>query len=505
MDEVEAYPAAAWNSPGEFEEPAAAQQLAPLACAWEADVAQGARADALMLLETAVALLSDEYDEVAAAAHAAVLRLAPLLAPAKVIPALLQPLDALLASPDADPEGRAALAGLLCALGPALGCGEAERELLPRAVALAANPAFPVRKAVAMGLPRLGAALPPSEARTAALLRACAALTTDSVWSVRAAAAASLPALAPLLPLRERRCALAAAARRLAGDASRWVVTAAAAALGPLLAELAPADVGDDLLEFLAAAPSCRENDSAAALATAAALPALAHLLGAARWEALRPALHAVADADAPAAASALAGGLAAIAGALGPEAAERELMPLLDRLLEIGGDEAAGSLAPNLAPLLAALPPRARVGSLQRLAELLAADGGGWRVRAALAGQLGMVASCLDTEGMLCALLPLALRLCRDRIAAVRTAAAAQGRWAGFDAAGHWVDRLGELAGERCHRLRLAFLGACASALLESSPSADTQCGRLLGRALVLAADPVPNVSGEAEQQGAC
>ena len=40
-------------------------------------------------------------------------------------------------------------------------------------------------------------------------------------------------------------------------------------------------------------------------------------------------------------------------------------------------------------------------------------------------------------------------------------------GPWAGFDAAGHWVDRLGELAGERCHQLRLAFLGACASVLL--------------------------------------
>ena len=40
-------------------------------------------------------------------------------------------------------------------------------------------------------------------------------------------------------------------------------------------------------------------------------------------------------------------------------------------------------------------------------------------------------------------------------------------GRWEGFDAAGHWVERLGELAGERCHRLRLAFLGACASVLL--------------------------------------
>lgn len=51
-------------------------------------------------------------------------------------------------------------------------------------------------------------------------------------------------------------------------------------------------------------------------------------------------------------------------------------------------------------------------------------------------------------------------------KAAAARQAAVEEDRWAGFDAGGYFVERLGELKGERCHQLRLTFLGACASAL---------------------------------------
>ena len=91
--------------------------------------------------------------QLAMAAHAAVLGLAPLLAPGDAVPALLGPLDDLLASPDADAEGRAALAGLLCALGHALGSAVAEAELLPRVEALAADAAFAVRRVRSHGRP----------------------------------------------------------------------------------------------------------------------------------------------------------------------------------------------------------------------------------------------------------------------------------------------------------------------------------------------------------------
>ncbi len=95
--------------------------------------------------------------QVAAAAHAAVLGLAPLLTPGDAGPALLAPLDSLLAPPGADAEARGALAGLLCALGPglrgALGPARAERELLPRVAALAADPAYAVRRVRAPPLP----------------------------------------------------------------------------------------------------------------------------------------------------------------------------------------------------------------------------------------------------------------------------------------------------------------------------------------------------------------
>lgn len=89
---------------------------------------------------------SRDICQVVGAAHAAVLGIVPLLAPKDVAPALLQPLDALLADPGTDAEGRAALAGLLCALGGLLGGAAAERELLPRAAALADDSAFMVRK-----------------------------------------------------------------------------------------------------------------------------------------------------------------------------------------------------------------------------------------------------------------------------------------------------------------------------------------------------------------------
>lgn len=68
-------------------------------------------------------------------------------------------------------------------------------------------------------------------------------------------------------------------------------------------------------------------------------------------------------------------------------------------RLLEAGGEEAAGGLAPSLAALLAALPARARAARLQLLAAPLAAEGSNWRVRAALAAQLGEAAACMDTD----------------------------------------------------------------------------------------------------------
>jgi hypothetical protein len=67
--------------------------------------------------------------------------------------------------------------------------------------------------------------------------------------------------------------------------------------------------------------------------------------------------------------------------------------------MLEAGCAEAAAGLAPNLAALLAALPPQRRAPRLQALAAPLAAEGASWRLRAALAAQLGAAAACLDAD----------------------------------------------------------------------------------------------------------
>ncbi len=67
--------------------------------------------------------------------------------------------------------------------------------------------------------------------------------------------------------------------------------------------------------------------------------------------------------------------------------------------MLDTGCSEVAAGLAPNLAALLAALPPECRAPRLQALAAPLAAEGASWRLRAALAAQLGAAAACLDAD----------------------------------------------------------------------------------------------------------
>mmetsp|Transcript_60521 Transcript_60521/g.192103 ORF Transcript_60521/g.192103 Transcript_60521/m.192103 type:complete len:622 (+) Transcript_60521:182-2047(+) len=486
---------------------ACAEQLAPLAELYAGDGSDAGYYDVLGVLEAIVTLLMDDVEEVQGAAEEALVAVAPLLRQEEQEGSLMEILQQLQEQDDEEEELRMLCVRLIGGLAGILGGSMCQRHTVPRLVAMAQDEAFRVRKAVALCVPKVCKEVR-ADVVQEILLPTFLALSQDEIWSVRKACAESLGELAVVVPPQVCQDHLVDVFENFANDVSHWVRTAAFHQLGPLIAQLGGDGATESLVGYYTSMAEPGGAESDLCMACAFNFPAVVVTLGRARWGELREAYHALCGALQWKVRRALACALHVLAESLGPEEVAADLLPALEVFLK-DLDEVRIGVVQNLHVIIKVLPPGPLRTTYLHVVPHLHTPGGencaNWRMRHAVASQLGPLGELYEAEGVATIIFPVGLQLCRDSVADVRVEAAAQ--------LGAVMRRL------EADRVRLALggqLAACYAAVRElaTSPShVDRQvyvavCAQLAGALepavmvaeflplmLSLAADAVPNV----------
>ena len=325
-------------------------------------------------------------------------------------------------------ENRVVATGLLGSLASILGPELCQQYVLSEVVALADDPAFRVRKAAALRIGAVATAVG-AELTVQRLLPVFETLATDEIWGVRKASVESLGEVAAVMPVEVRTGSLEKLMHQFHADSSRWVRIEACRALGPFIVTLPSESVSPALLQLftdLANPSSQAPTDSDVAYSCAFNFPAVAKAVGAARWGEVAPSFATLASNIQWKVRRTLSYALHDLAAILGPELAERELLPTFDTFLLEDLDEVKVGVIQNLAAFFGALSPAVRLEKLH-VVDKIRRDTDNWRFRHLLASQLAAFGETLTREAALETLLPLAFDLCTDYIAEVRIAAIGQ------------------------------------------------------------------------------
>ncbi|KAL3137768.1 hypothetical protein ABBQ38_005030 [Trebouxia sp. C0009 RCD-2024] len=412
-----------------------ALQLAPLGKLMhkqglsQQEICPDLRSDILLqLMALAVHLLEDDEEKVVEAAQAAILAIAPLLDSGRIQDRLLICLDKL--TNCTEHEVRSAVTQLYAQLGPALkdceGCQNLLQDIfLPKLLEAAEDMDFQVRREMVLGLHTIGPVLTSQDQRDS-LLGAYLNMCEDKVWVVRKACADVLPAMSKLAPADMRTTQLLPAFDKLCDDVSHWVQNAALQQLGTFISTLA-SPIPEGLLQRVTDIPDTEVTGDEAAhlrLATAYTFPAILASAGREQWPLLQPAHQALLQAADPAVRKTLACSLHEIARLLGPDQALQDLGSTIQDLCHDTQADVQEGLVHFFPALLQHLPHAARASFFQTLTQSLSLKSATWRCRIGLADQLDSLSAL---QGLQPDILSVAMMLCQDDTAAVRSAVARQ------------------------------------------------------------------------------
>lgn len=160
------------------------------------------------------------------------------------------------------------------------------------------------------------------------------ALSSDGVWSVRKATADVLPSVSHLLPPHVRQSSLLPVLDRLREDLSSWVKASALMSFGPFLTTLDADALGADLLGDFTKVISqhCGVSDDDVLLSCAHAFPGVALKAGVQGWGVLRKLYWTLMDSEEEGVRRTLACSAHELAGLLGQEAVEEDVLPAVLR-----------------------------------------------------------------------------------------------------------------------------------------------------------------------------
>lgn len=401
--------------------------------------------EVLGLLQVTAELLADEDEEVLGSAEVALVGIARHLDLEDVDNDVNSVLEVLASHEEEEKRMAAARAvSRLCASPAVLDARRAASHATPMLISLADDPAFRVRKCVALAVPSVATAAGEAHA-SGVLAPLITKLGQDSFWAVRQAVAEALPLMADVLPDSTRAPVLAPLAAALIGDENPSVEMSAKQSLGKLLARL-----GEDSPPALLHAFAALGADSGVADVQLACAESLADVVRSAPtlyWPLLRESHGKLCASVRWNVRRAIARSLACLAACVGEADADACVAPALeamladvtevqraavevfaDTLAALSGQRALELLAEHL-PALAAAPTRP--------ADVCVS----WRSRASLANRIGVLASLGARAGVSpsaalavvrTVVLPASLALVTDPVAAVRDAAAsAAGDWA--------------------------------------------------------------------------
>ncbi|KAK0553908.1 hypothetical protein OC846_002305 [Tilletia horrida] len=353
------------------------------------------------------------------------------------------------------------------------------KEFVPQMVSLQADPAFFVRKEVAVSLGILAKAVTDAEVIRDSLLPTLDAHLRDNIWHVRQAACLSMPAVLSKTDDETQRSRAVSYLRLLANDVSRNVRSAALEIIGELvfLFHTKQGGVPDELVRFFLGEPidgtdaemaeSSKENETGSqsryessnvtsseygfvdafqmnpetawgggmgicsqadvherAVVTAFNFPAVVYTMGGEHWARLQPLHTKLASDDAVKVRRSLASSLHEIAKLIGSENTQAHLLPLFDRFLQDHENEIKTAVLENVDVFLANLPLKDALAELllmrARWTNSFARD---WRLREKLAQHISVMADMFllsDEDANLIALMQLAIA---DPVSAVRDA----------------------------------------------------------------------------------
>lgn len=379
------------------------------------------------LLCVAFLLVEDDVDGVVSAAETAVASVAGLLDTHDARELLLTQI-ANLATCEEE-EIRVSGANIIGSLAPMLGPDVSSTKLAPLLVTLAEDDQFQIREAATRAVAAVGAAMR-NEDVEATLAPVFRQFARDDVWSVRRAVGQTLTKMASCLTPNAFDELVGDVFEPMANDVSYQVRTAALENLGPLISALGGARTSASLVDHFVSASRAESSQGSSAsgdglqLACAYNLPGVALALGRARWGEIREAHATLADSVQWRVRRTVACSLHEVAKILGEDLCESDLTSIFEETLKDTDEVRIGAVS-RLSDFLRELPKEARVERLRLITEIGQnqnhATVGNWRLRCALAEQLDDLSGMVSQHDNEQYVLPLALRLLRDPVHAVR------------------------------------------------------------------------------------
>lgn len=357
-----------------------------------------------------------------------------------------------------DEDARSTAVQLLNSLAETLGRDLCQQFVGVELVALCEDPAFRVRKATASSFAEV-ARVVGDEYVLRRLLPAFSNLVHDVHWGVRKAAAESLIGLAMAVKPESREGPLVPLMNSLLKDTSRWVRMSALQQLGYMISALEkPERVPASLFtQYVESIEQTKANPDAADISfhCGYTFAAVTQTMGVSCWSTLREPFGSLCCDTQMKTRKSLAASIHIIAGTVGPDITETEVLPRFEALLQDNANEVRFAAVRNVAALLRAAPGLAPQQRVLRSLQGCAGKASNWRLRSLAASQLGCMCDALtgeqtsaisrvaasgkcgtDKAAMIAespgrssligsVVVPLFLQLCRDGVAEVRNEAA--------------------------------------------------------------------------------
>eukprot|EP00475_Leptophrys_vorax_P035510 TRINITY_DN5858_c0_g1_i1.p2 TRINITY_DN5858_c0_g1~~TRINITY_DN5858_c0_g1_i1.p2 ORF type:complete len:658 (-),score=120.19 TRINITY_DN5858_c0_g1_i1:3867-5840(-) len=372
-------------------------------------------------------LLADVTLEVRDSASQSLLALAPRLKKEDLDKTTLSPILQLVSqdrTAPVDDEQKASAIAVLNELSPILGEKLTREKIVPEIVSLSQDPSFRVRKACAQNYGNLAKTVG-AEFAVSKLLPSFVKLSNDSIWSVRKGCVESIVSVAEAVDKDVRRNTFLPMITRFTNDVSRWVRNSAFRYLGPFIFVCEPDLVSAQFLELFTGIPrlSSAVVDGEVNFFCAYNFPAVVARLGPGRWPELSPTFRVLCRDTKFKVRKTLAHSLHEIAAILGSKIAEEDLKDAFDLFLK-DLDEVRIGIITSIGLFLRTLTPNSRVKHIETLRDIQRESDQNWRFRELMALQIEVLAELYPADILATEILPIALSLVCDRIAAVRQVA---------------------------------------------------------------------------------
>lgn len=254
-------------------------------------------------------------------------------------------------------------------------------------------------------------------------------LSKDLMWGVRKGCVDSMVSVAKVVPPAVRTEVFIPMFERFAGDTSRWVRNGAFEVLGSFLHTLGSESISKEFLQYFTNIPTMSDTvvDQEVKYCCSFNFPAVTLTLGKERWNELVDCFTSLCSAPKFHVRKCMACSLHEIAAIIGEEAAEKCVLPQVERFLKDINVVRTGVIK-NLAAILKCVPHAAREPYLNTMWNLHnQREPQHWRWRWHLARQMGELLALYSTEIVTTTLRPLLFEMCADTVAAVRAEACAQ------------------------------------------------------------------------------